>query len=103
VRVRNVVTELRAFPANIAYLCHSIAPNSCGFVLPEPLSSDFITIPGLVSSPEWSFGGAERRAAPRRAEFSVYRGRLETERATRLAPPLQAGTNINARCPKSYG
>src|SRR5580698_11098614 len=27
VRVRNVVTELRAFAANIAYLCHCFAPN----------------------------------------------------------------------------
>jgi hypothetical protein len=27
VRVRDVVTELRAFAANIAYLCHDLAPN----------------------------------------------------------------------------
>jgi hypothetical protein len=27
VRVRNVVAELRAFPANIAYLCHNYTPN----------------------------------------------------------------------------
>jgi hypothetical protein len=27
VRVRDVVTELRAFAANIAYLCHDFAPN----------------------------------------------------------------------------
>jgi hypothetical protein len=28
VRMRDVVAELRAFPANIAYLCHDFAPNS---------------------------------------------------------------------------
>ena len=27
VRVRNVVTELRAFAANVAYLCHRSTPN----------------------------------------------------------------------------
>ena len=29
VRVRDVVTELRAFAANIAYLCHRSTPNPC--------------------------------------------------------------------------
>src|SRR5580700_10674207 len=29
VRVRDVVTELRAFAANIAYLCHDFTPNLC--------------------------------------------------------------------------
>jgi hypothetical protein len=27
VRVRDVIAELRALPANIAYLCHDFAPN----------------------------------------------------------------------------
>jgi hypothetical protein len=29
VRVRDVIAKLRAFAANIAYLCHDFAPNSC--------------------------------------------------------------------------
>ena len=35
VRVRDVVTELRAFAANVAYLCHDFAPNFFCFVLPD--------------------------------------------------------------------
>ena len=35
VRVRDVVTELRAFAANVAYLCHDFTPNLMCFVPPR--------------------------------------------------------------------
>jgi hypothetical protein len=49
VRVRDVVAKLRTFTANITYLCHYIAPNLSGFVLPEPLLSDFRPLLGLLA------------------------------------------------------
>jgi hypothetical protein len=41
VRVRDVVTKLRPFAANIAYLCHDFAPNFFCFVLPASIPQIF--------------------------------------------------------------
>src|ERR1035437_3784451 len=38
VRVRDVIAKLRAFAANVAYLCHCSTPNLVCIVLPQPLS-----------------------------------------------------------------
>ena len=67
VRVRDIVAKLRAFAANITYLCHYIAPNLYGFMLPEPLRSDFEPLLGHFGSSATT-RGAERHTAPRLAE-----------------------------------
>ena len=36
VRVRDVIAKLRTFAANVAYLCHDVAPNLCVSVPPGP-------------------------------------------------------------------
>jgi hypothetical protein len=62
VRVRDVVAELRTFPANIAYMCHDFAPNpsrfrAAGFCRPlqappsslKPMRSIRASLPGRPS------------------------------------------------------
>ena len=47
VRVRDVIAKLRAFAANIAYLCHCSTPNLVCIVPPQPLSG----VPSATPSP----------------------------------------------------
>jgi len=69
VRVRNVVAELRTFPADVAYLCHDFAPNlgvSCRRGKPWENAAIVASHLGLPN-------GAYEDTRPRQlAESSVY-------------------------------
>lgn len=84
VGVRNVITELRTFAANIAYLCHRFAPNLGCFVPPRPTSdarfaSSFTPRTGarrikrsVIIEPLSGRKSAQDTRRPRLAEFPVY-------------------------------
>jgi hypothetical protein len=56
VGMRDVIAELRAFPADIAYLCHDFAPNfgvSCRRDLPPSSAGDIALNPSFLPGRPW--------------------------------------------------
>ena len=98
VRVRNVISELRPFAANVAYLCHRPTPRFVGISRRLCRSRRFLRRPVLRAREPL----ARTRARPcRLAEFSVYREPasqprrplLQRHRLRRL-PRLRMSANV---------
>ena len=99
VRVRNVISELRPFAANVAYLCHRPTPRFVGISRRLCRSRRFLRRPVLRAREP----PARTRARPcRLAEFSVYRepalpAKATTSPATSPSTPPQVA-NVS-KCP----
>jgi hypothetical protein len=73
VRMRDVIAELRAFPADITYLCHDFAPNfgvSCRRDVPPSSAVKIALNPGFSAGAPMVTGADTRHR--RLAESSVY-------------------------------
>jgi hypothetical protein len=87
VRVRDVVTELRAFAANIAYLCHDFAPDLWCFV-PPGKAFEKPDRPQMSLSTGSASGAHADTHLRRLAECLVYPG---TGRGAKVGPPWNEG------------